>query len=668
MAARLLSLSLSLSLSLPFLVGAMSSVNNTMTWDAQLRLQLDSIDTTVKPPGLGGQDFNGRCCALALKESLIFSNNSVTRTGSFINVDPQALLPQIPCNAVYNGSWEGVPEVWVPYSWCHRTCPGWDKSKSKEPTQWVVPLVGFIIPAVVFCLAVPRRHKLSVPDKLFDIEINKICQAPFIPVLAVLAGLLVTLDTTIWVAICFAFSGPMLLSGLYEAQLDGKLLSFVNQKINNNRLALDVRALILFVILVGNLDPLSDLDQGHGTSSAWEDVQGLVTTLAEPAPTDMGAPPARDPPTLLAIASTKIRLCAMLACQYSFGSVIGAPVVFYTGAFIYTMIDVYNKRGDNDNANALAFGMWWMIIPHISIVGGCLLAGNNPSTLEGIISRGDVVGLHHPTFNYFEAFGFTFRRDPDGDESGWLPSYALVYQSIYRPASMWNRGKSKRDWIKLLCEKYPTDGLKREVKMRKRDWIKVLGGVLFLILIPSFLALFTAYFAPRVGLSCRSGTVLMYTVFQVLLIFLWLWDLWQADATRKRPAVKGVRVWSILVGLCSLVAIFITVGGTMMQIIGVYRNCLCMLSMTEWVKKDANVLLSTNNRVHIEAATRTWLPLGGTATAFLGVVAYIGWWYQRHLRFQFKDLVHRLDEVRQEDRGRPAAPPNGAVVIGEGIP
>lgn len=47
----------------------------------------------------------------------------------------------------------------------------------------------------------------------------------------------------------------------------------------------------------------------------------------------------------------------------------------------------FNELGNNDTSLALAFGMWYMIIPHISIVSGLLLAGNNPNTLEGVVAH-----------------------------------------------------------------------------------------------------------------------------------------------------------------------------------------------------------------------------------------------------------------------------------------
>lgn len=42
----------------------------------------------------------------------------------------------------------------------------------------------------------------------------------------------------------------------------------------------------------------------------------------------------------------------------SFGETIGAPILFFVGGFIYTVVDqTTSSLGDDDSAHALAFGM-----------------------------------------------------------------------------------------------------------------------------------------------------------------------------------------------------------------------------------------------------------------------------------------------------------------------
>ena len=50
---------------------------------------------------------------------------------------------------------------------------------------------------------------------------------------------------------------------------------------------------------------------------------------------------------------TKTRLRTMLAAQYSFGVTVGAPVVFFCGSFVYTLVDNMGNLGDNSTSHAL---------------------------------------------------------------------------------------------------------------------------------------------------------------------------------------------------------------------------------------------------------------------------------------------------------------------------
>ena len=43
----------------------------------------------------------------------------------------------------------------------------------------------------------------------------------------------------------------------------------------------------------------------------------------------------------------------MLAAQYSFGVTVGAPVVFFCGSFLYTLVDNYAHFGSNNVSHAL---------------------------------------------------------------------------------------------------------------------------------------------------------------------------------------------------------------------------------------------------------------------------------------------------------------------------
>ena len=81
-----------------------------------------------------------------------------------------------------------------------------------------------------------------------------------------------------------------------------------------------------------------------------------------------------------------------------------------------------------------------------------------------------------------------------------------------------------------------------------------------------------------------------------------------------------------------------------MQILGVYRNCLCHINISTWQHHPWNVVLplSTNNAIDIHQAKRYWTPVGVTGIVFLTVTCYVGYWYQKRLRLHFRELVEQL--------------------------
>lgn len=458
--------------------------------------------------------------------------------------------------------------------------------------------------------------------------------------------MIVILDTMIWLSICFALAGPMILGGLYEALLDNRIVEFVHEKRRNGQLTVDMRCRLLMLVLIGNLDLSLDesskvfrhvdarsqlpvhtsnqngaaedkesvlIDDKHHdgalpydtrpTTSISDTVTGDISlrpidprvsnqkissqdrdsigrsryvlladetegfhagtlvpqatpsfsdTLPQRRPThQLTASPWRDMERLLypirlfdpddpsremsprqyamrhydifcqdyakcavkthfeimqsrpltpaveeEIRKTKTRLRTMLNCQYSFGSMVGAPVVFFIGGFIFALLQSLQTLGNEDIALALAFGQWYMIIPHIAIISGLLLAGNNPNILEGIVA--------------------TQRQEQDESIRFLGLTFNLTYPSCYKVAWQWHRGHNKKLWIDKLLKTYLNrpDGkddtvyrdlmhLQSKTSLSFIDWIVVLFLAALLLGVPFFLAFITAFYTPQVGLSCR---------------------------------------------------------------------------------------------------------------------------------------------------------------------
>lgn len=545
----------------------------------------------------------------------------------------------------------------VSYRWCRNNCRGWQISRNSKLNQWISPFVGFLVPSVVFCLAIPRRRKLRIPEVLFDIALNEITTHFRTPFVALSAALLVTIDTISWLMTIFALSGPILVSGIYEALIDARILAFLQEKIRNKRLSTAQRSRLLYTILVGNLDMLSVPSGEHNDNSPLSHVNGLLKKL-ERIEIEYKCPHnEKSWFRTKAVNKTKTRLRSMLAAQYSFGVTVGAPVIFFCVSFCYTLVDNFSSLGNNNTSHALgqypesmiliqsidtgtAFGMWWMIVPHIAIVSGLLLAGNNPNTLEGVVSQ-PTAQHQAPHHGIFE----------------------LVYDSRYTPNWVWQRGRSKKIWVDRVCYDQTTtpDDLSAKVKLGLGDWMVIGFFSYSLLLFPSVLAFLTSFYTPPVGLSCRSMTFLLYMICQFYLTVLWIWDIHSTyldsegaphtPVTRVPWAHGGVRdnwqayLWWPNVLASGACAIFTAIGGTMLQIIGVFRNCLCTIPMSQWRRSafDSTFPISTNSAEAIQNADTYWRGSGVTAITFLSVISYVGWWYQRRLRYQFKLLVDRID-------------------------
>ena len=622
------------------------------------------IGRAPRHPLLGGQNFT-YCCLKALNQYFQQGNSSEVQVASWVLWEGS----QFPCGAQYAGNDTGVPEVRASYDFAARECPGWELSHSQNLSQWLQPLVGFILPAVIFSLNVPRRRRLNLPPWLFPQDIDTFRGGIAAAAFAIAAITIAITDTVLWLLAVFAACGPLLLSGLHEAWVDQKLMAEMRKMIEDRQLPIAIRVRVFAATLVGNLDMDTAWDGAMSLADKVEDLNVPFRVV----PDDIHNAPSD------AVYKIQSRLRSMLECQYSFGFTIGAPVAFYLGSFIFAVREIRSTLGDNDSGHALAFGLWWMAIPLVAMVSGCLLGGNNPNTLEGIVAA-------------------DHRRRHD-EEHGLRRLFRPTYDAVYRPAWMWYRGRSKKKWITEVCkvyrEKYtephrhdcpPTCSrharkdvavdladIERATSMNKGDWCVLAFFALLLLSIPSFLGFVLAFYTPQVGLSCRSMTFGIYACSQAWLIFVWLYDLHVRinvqDCLQRRSVPPFWERYAYLAAMSIgfAAAIFTAIGGTLMQILGVYRNAKCKLNIQSWPGtgsgRKRTFRLSTNNAIDIYEARHNWTWMGAAGIAFLGVVCYLGWWYQRRLRSNFRALVDMLDTCKPSggigatSAPAPAAPP-----------
>ncbi|KAI5861680.1 hypothetical protein GGS23DRAFT_611828 [Durotheca rogersii] len=660
---------------------------------------LSPIPPGHRAPGLGGQNFT-HCCLLAVNESLaVGSDGNLTYTATpFVapGVPIGALGGdggQFPCGASFDGDVGGAPPVRVPYDWCAARCGGWEMSRPGATQQWVGPLVQFIVPSLAFCTNVPRTRKLAIPDVVFRGRPRS--PAGFASYWLRLLGafLLVTADTFVWLAICFAFAGPMLLSAVYEYALDRRVLEFLAAPPETRPAAVPsrLRAHLLLAVVVGNLrmatlethdveragprtrrhDSVVSDDSELTTApvnsrkigevvhnTIWKRVTAIVEEYEAARLADREDEPVVSLPT---------KLKSLLNSQASFGSTIGGPTLFFIGGFIYTVLDVENNLGDNDTAHALAFGLWWMVIPYLAIISCAMLASNGTSALNGIVYDGSTVTRpdeYEPSFwaqqikkaEAYPVLGWAIRQ-----VEGYSP-IETASEGRFQTVKLWKRGLNKQEWVQEAIRDYehsasegapgdrlsPSD-LRRSLQLNRRDVLYVLFGAAFAVLVPCCLAFLTSYNTPQAGLSCRSLTYLVYAVSQACEMALW------ASAARLRvrhgarwseacPTSKKVAWWGqVFVGFFS---IFAAAGGTVMQLLGVFRSCTCKVPVRYWPRlhdPSAYIVLSDNTAEDIAAAQHWWTATGTTAVIVIGIVCALAWWHQRRLRKVFRDEADRLE-------------------------
>lgn len=215
----------------------------------------------------GGQNFT-HCCLVAVNQSL----NVKGPNGTLSFNSPSYFLPSLtisdlesavsgssfPCGASWNDDYAGAPVVRVPYNWCLSECGGWEISHVDILSQWIGPLVQFILPSLAFCLNVPRVRKLAIPEGVFQAHPRSVGGFATYWFRLGWALVLMTIDTFVWLSVCFAFAGPMLLSAVYEFILDRKVLEFLSppgEKTKRKRPAISKRlkAQLLLAVVVGNL-------------------------------------------------------------------------------------------------------------------------------------------------------------------------------------------------------------------------------------------------------------------------------------------------------------------------------------------------------------------------------------------------------------------------------
>ncbi|KAF4960767.1 hypothetical protein FGADI_710 [Fusarium gaditjirri] len=591
------------------------------------------------------------CCNRAREENAFVSPNNGNATP----------MDDIVCGQIYNESSPAAPDAYVTYNFCKSECSGWGVSSVDNADQWAGPIVQFLLPSVIFSMNIPRRFEF-VSSQWLDILVlsgrRGWKRAVLSLVMTFPALLFVAADTVIWVMTIMCMAGPMMVAGLHEALLDFKILralkrrtyipeTFVDEPRGSEGIPLDPMGQSSVRNNVsGEIEPHCD---DEGLDGLRDKVELLVTVLAGNLEIQTHVPWPDNPIVLISealLATGRRRFDAMtspsaqtevdqncpslseqlkrlMTAQSAFGAIVGAAVVFYLGAFIYTILDLLGDKSNQDAAISLAFGVEWMIIVHVAIVNGFLLASNNPSPATMLIGR--PLSAREP-----------LRRN----------IFPPIYDGILQPVFMWDRGVNKMKRLeKSRAWRRGDARFMNGVRIKKRDYLGwIILPTIILISLPPAAGAVVAWQTPPRGWGCRSLSFVTYAGFQMVLT-----PLYFIITRRTKPKTTMQRVihWLLVLvfSVMVLLSLFTSIATTLMQIIGVFRNCFCYVNSGMWLNLNnavVNVASDTKNRRN---SSDGWIVMGGVATAFMALCSFFGWWFQMNIRVSFEDAIADIDEL-----------------------
>lgn len=190
-------------------------------------------------------------------------------------------------------------------------------------------------------------------------------------------------------------------------------------------------------------------------------------------------------------------------------------------------------------------------------------------------------------------------------------------------------------WIRRSAAYREDKAFRKQLEFTTWGWFfKIFIPTMSLIVLPPATGGVVAYFTPPRGLGCRSLSFIVYAGCQIIVTLIALISNAVDDGEEDRSKDSRAKrlftgrhfiALSVVFWFFSLLA---AVGGATMQVIGVYRNCVCYAGAVNW-----HALLRINPSVNLASDTQAqrdssgyWIYMGITATAFMAVNCYVGWW------------------------------------------
>jgi hypothetical protein len=337
--------------------------------------------------------------------------------------------------------------------------------------------------------------------------------------------------------------------------------------------------------------------------------------------------------TKASLESTKSRLITIMNAQTSFGIAVGIPAVFFLAGFVY-------NAAQPSPAGAISFGIFWMVLVLVTIISGTLLAGNSPNAVSVLLAG------NHKTRPRI-----------------WLALLNDMYDSELYPVPMWDRGFSKYKWLKGTTlwqdPRCLQQGVfRKRIEIDRWSWAVITMSTWLLVAIPCLLSWLLDYLLPWPWLGCLSLIYITYLSTQTWLILMALvlaylnvpfhsiwrpWKLLSKGAARSLFSTSCLRIFAILTGVAALAAVSLTVAGSIFQLSDRF-DCFCSTPVSSWFQQPRIAFISFEytSRSYYKYVDFLYINLYRSAAGFTCVICFFGWWYQRWLRGDLREVIEDI--------------------------
>jgi hypothetical protein len=224
---------------------------------------------------------------------------------------------------------------------------------------------------------------------------------------------------------------------------------------------------------------------------------------------------------------------------------------------------------------------------------------------------------------------------------------------------------NKMTWIKA-SRAWERGDFRNAMQLSSVGWFwMIFVPTVLLITVPPTAGAVVAYITPPRGIACRSLSFVCYAFCQFMLSIIalvqnalddgqpasWTWKVSVTSLKALRSDIKGNLKWlhsgksaSAMSALWWFGSLFAAIGGTTMQITGIYRNCICYAGAASWwhiSEKNPAIQIATDTEDKRNSANY-WLWIGSAAMIFMAINCYVGWWYQKLIRRRFTNVVKAL--------------------------